>query len=315
MVEYLKKRNEENKKPPDTIDEPDETGRTERFRQFLLSDIELQLTRSDVWTKEDIPYLRERWFCVNQDILMGTPEKLPPFCGINHHIPLIEEMKQYSYYLPHCPNALKPQLMEKIEKYTRAGWWEPKTVPQAAPMLSIPKKNGKLQTVIDCRRWNDNTVKDVTPFPDQDQIRLDVAKARFCSKIDMSDVYEQICIEPGDVDKTAFATVYGTFISHTMQQGDCNAPATFQWIMTMVFREFIGPFIHVYLDDIFVFSNSIKEHKAHLRLVFDQLRAFSFYLQENKCQLYTMIMDCLGHQFDDQGLHCHTDKLARIQNW
>lgn len=63
----------------------------------------------------------------------------------------------------------------------------------------------------------------------------------------MSDAYEQICIEPSDVVKTAFATVYGTFISHTMQQGDCNAPATFQHLMTMVFRDHIGIFVHVYL--------------------------------------------------------------------
>ena len=121
------------------------------------------------WTNDDIPYLRERWFHVNQDILTGTPEKLPPFRGINHHIPLIEDKKQYNYYLPQCPDALKPQLMEKIEKYTCTGWWEPKTVPQAVPMLCIPKKNGKLRTVIDCRKRNDNTLKDATPFPEQDQ--------------------------------------------------------------------------------------------------------------------------------------------------
>ena len=111
----------------------------------------------------------------------------------------------------------------------------------------------------------------------------------------MSDAYEQIRVEPEDVDKTAFATVYGTFISHTMQQGDCNAPATFQRIMTMVFREYIGRFVHVYLDDIFVFSSSIEEHETHLRLVSDQLRKFSFFLQEEKCQLYASKMDCLGH--------------------
>ena len=96
------------------------------------------------------------------------------------------------------------------------------------PMLCILKKNGKLRTVIDCRKRNDNTVCDVTPFPDQDQIRFDVARGKFQSKINMSDVYEQIRIEPADIWKTAFATVYVAFVSHTMQQGDCNAPATFQ---------------------------------------------------------------------------------------
>ena len=69
--------------------------------------------------------------------------------------------------------------------------------------------------------------KDVTPFPDQEQIRNDVARGKYQSKIDMSNAYEQIHVEPSDVWKTAFATIYGTFMSNTMQQGDCNAPATF----------------------------------------------------------------------------------------
>ena len=80
----------------------------------------------------------------------------------------------------------------------------------------------------------------------------------------MSDTYEQICVEPSDIWKTAFSTVYGTFVSHTMQQGDCNAPATFQRLMTIIFRDFIGKFVHVYIDNIFVFSDSIEDHEKHL---------------------------------------------------
>jgi hypothetical protein len=77
--------------------------------------------------------------------------------------------------------------------------------------------------------------KDVTPLPDQDLICLDVARAKIRSKIDFSDVYEQICIQPDDVHKTLFATVYSTFISNVMQQGDCNAPSTFQRAMNHIF--------------------------------------------------------------------------------
>jgi hypothetical protein len=57
-------------------------------------------------------------------------------------------------------------------------------------MLCIPKKSGKLQTVIGCCKRNDHQVKDVTPFPDQDQIHMDIARARYCSKINLSNTYE-----------------------------------------------------------------------------------------------------------------------------
>ena len=58
-------------------------------------------------------------------------------------------------------------------------------------------------------------------------IRNDVAKSLFCSKLDMSDVYEQTHVEPSDVLKTVFSTVAGTFANHIMHIGDCNMPATF----------------------------------------------------------------------------------------
>src|ERR1700723_770682 len=117
-------------------------------------------------------------------------------------------------------------------------------------MLCVFKKGrAKLCTVIDGRKRNENTKKDMTPFPDQEQIRNDVAQGKYRSKIDMSNVYKQIRIEPSDVWKMAFATIYDTFVSHTMQQEDCNAPATFQRIMTIIFRKYIGRFVHVYLDN------------------------------------------------------------------
>ena len=102
------------------------------------------------------------------------------------------------------------------------------------------KKDGvKLHTIIDGHKHNDNMEKDVTPFPNWEQICHNVAWAKYRSKIDMSNVYEKIHVEPKDVWKTVFATIYGTFVSHTMQQGDCNTPATFQRLMTIIFQDYI----------------------------------------------------------------------------
>ena len=145
-------------------------------------------------------------------------------------------------------------------------------------MLCVKKKTNKLRTVIDGRQRNDNTIKDVTPLPDQDVIRLDVARVKIRSKIDLSDTYKQVRIVPSDVYKTAFATIYGTFVSNIMQQGDCNAPSMFQRAMYSIFRDYIGIFLHVYLDSIFVFSNTVQEHQGHLEKVFTRLREHEFYL-------------------------------------
>ena len=205
--------------------------------------------------------------------------------------------------------------MEKIDHYLRAGWWEEKNVPQASPLLCIPKKDGRLRTVVDCRERNLNTVKDLTPFPDQDMIRNDVARAPYRTKLDMSDAYEQVRVEPDDVKNSAFSTIVGTFLSHVIQQGDCNAPATFQRLMTRIFRRYIGKFVYIYLDDIFIFSYSLEDHESHLDTVFSILREQKLYLSAKKVDLYSERMDCLGHLIDRRGLHADGDKMKSVRHW
>jgi len=181
--------------------------------------------------------------------------------------------------------------------------------------MCIHKKDGRLRTVVDARQRNDNTVKDVTPLPDQDAIREDVARARYRSKIDLADAYEQVRVEPKDVHKTTFSTILGTYVSNVVQQGDCNAPATFQRLMTSIFRDVIGRANHAYLDDVFTFSGTIEDHEKFLRIVFTRLRENKLYLKQSKCMLYAKEMECLGHVIDDNGIHPDVDKLQRIRDW
>jgi hypothetical protein len=150
---------------------------------------------------DDFPCLRKGWLDKFADLVGPIPETLPPFREVNHTIPLIDPDKKYRTHHPKCPDAYRQILHEKVERYIRAKWWVPKQTSNTVPLLCIPKKNGKLRTAMDCRQRNDNTIKDVTPFPDQDAIRHDVARAPFRSKLDMSEAFEQIRIERESIQR------------------------------------------------------------------------------------------------------------------
>jgi Reverse transcriptase (RNA-dependent DNA polymerase) len=137
-------------------------------------------------------------------------------------------------------------------------------------------------------------------------------RVKICSKIDLSDVYEQICIVPEDVHKTAFVTIFRTFMSNVMQQGGCNMPSMFQHSMNITFQEFIWIFLHAYLDNLFVYSNMVEEHQQHLKKVFTWLCKCRFYVRADKCELFIKRIDCLGHVLDDKGLHADANKMAKI---
>ena len=266
-------------------------------------------------SEENLANLRQGWHDEFHEILQGTPERLPPLRVVNHEIQLIDPDKQYRYHLPRCPATVRKEFQHKLNRYVNAEWWVPATGTQAPPLLCVPKKDGRLRTVVDARQRNDNTVKDVTPLPDQEVIREDVARAKYKSKVDLADAYEQVHVEPNDVPKTLFATIMGTYYSNVVQQGDCNAPATFQRLMTAIFRDVIGKFMHVYLDDIFIFSETVEEHQEHLRVIFERLRDNHLFLKWKKCELYAKKVECLGHIIDEDGIHPDADKLDCIRNW
>ena len=65
--------------------------------------------------------------------------------------------------------------------------------------------------------------------------------------------YNQIVIAPEDQEKTTFTCPYGTFAYRRMLFGLCNAPATFQRCMIVIFHDMVERFIEVFMDDLSVF--------------------------------------------------------------
>jgi hypothetical protein len=131
----------------------------------------------------------------------------------------------------------------------------------------------------------------------------------------MTSTYEQIWVNLDHVTKTAFQTVFGTFYSNVMHQGDCNAPSTFQHLMMWLFWSHIGRGIYMYLNDIFVYSDTINEHEHLLEEVLRILTGAQLYLSERKVEFFAERIDCLGHVIDEHGIHADADKMATIHSW
>ena len=117
------------------------------------------------------------------------------------------------------------------------------------------------------------------------------------------------------MNRTIFTTPDGTMESLVMQQGDCNAGATYQTLMNHIFASYIGVFVYVYLDDIIIFSDSIKEHVDHIRIVFDILRKEKLYLGPSKMQFFAEELRILGHVVDDKGISMDPHKVDKVLNW
>ncbi len=166
---------------------------------------------------------------------------LLPLHAINHAIPLIDLDKIYPWRPSRCPELFCEQWDAKRKAYIETGRWKVTTASNMVPMLLIRKPGTTLlRTVVDLQARNANTCKLASLLPDIDGILCRVACAKYFSLMDSSDAYEQVHVEPSHVNRTAVSTPDGNMLSLVMQQGDCNAPATFQAIMNHIFSPYIG---------------------------------------------------------------------------
>jgi hypothetical protein len=116
--------------------------------------------------------------------------------------------------------------------------------------------------------------------------------------------YNQILIRKEDQHKTTFTTYYGTFAFCRMPFGLCNAPATFQIAMTIIFKKFLQAFMEIFIADFCVYGTK-RDHPEHLRKTFERCKEAGL-----KCFMAMTEGILLGHKISDKGIKVNYDKIV-----
>ncbi|KAJ1595608.1 hypothetical protein NDA11_004253 [Ustilago hordei] len=219
--------------------------------------VEMEVEVDKVVTAADIPkpyqHLRDVFDEVEAD-------KLPHHTEHDLHLELIEGGKppQGPLYLkgPKEMSELRRYLDENLEK----GFIRPSKSPAQSPVLFVPKKDGGLRLCVDYRGLNEITVKNRAPLPLIEEQLFLLRKARIYTKLDLRAAYNLIRIAKGDEWKTAFGTQLGLYEYLVMPFGLANALAHFQSFINDIFRDIIGIYVVVYLDDFLIFSDTEEAH-------------------------------------------------------
>jgi hypothetical protein len=84
--------------------------------------------------------------------------------------------------------------------------------------------------------------------------------------------------------------------------------------MNEVLRSFIGKFVVVYFDDIFIYK-SLDEHIEYLRAVFGALCDTRLFTNLKKCTFCTDWVAFLGYVVTPQGIEVDEAKIEAIKSW
>jgi len=214
---------------------------------------------------------------------------------------------------PYRKSQVEEQAVSKeLSSLLSAGLLTPSKSPWASPLLLIRKKDGGHRIVMDYRKLNSLTKKDLYPIPCIDDTLKRLGGSQYFSAMDLASGYWQIELSKEDCEKCALITSEGLFEPTRMPQGLCNAPATFQRSMDNLLGDLKLSCVLVYLDDITVFSCTFNDHLAHLREVFTRLRTANLKLKKDKCSFLKNQLEFLGHHISAEGIQPQSSKLDAI---
>ena len=245
----------------------------------------------------------------------ALPKGAPPARSVEHKIDLVEGA------VPKAkpPYRLGQKEQDELEKQIRdlldQGFIRPSVSPWGAPILFVPKKDGRWRMCIDYRALNKDTVKDRFPIPRIDELLDRLGRAKFFTKLDLASGYHQIGVARGDIAKTAFRTNRGSYEFIVMPFGLTNAPATFQRLINSVFEGEINDFILVYLDDILIFSETLEDHWRHLDIALRRLREAKLYGRLHKCDFIKEEVEYLGFRISKEGISTDPEKVRAVVEW
>ena len=251
-----------------------------------------------------------------EDVFAWQPSDLvgiPPDLG-EHHIDLVEgaiPVRQRQYRLNPKYSML---VKEELEKLLEAGFIYPVINSEwVSPIVIVPKKVGtdgkvKIRVCQDFRKLNAATKKDHFPLPFIDMVLDHVAGQECFSFLDGFSGYNQVSIRGEDQLKTTFTTDWGTYAFNRMPFGLCNAPGTFQRLMTDIFRDFLKHFLEVFIDDFAVFSPK-ESHLGCLRKTFQRCRETQLKLHPGKCFFGMASGLLLGHVVSREGIAVDLGKI------
>ena len=274
----------------------------------------IDLTRISQWEPAEQEEVRElfreygRLFALD-DLDLGHTSVVKHKIKLNNYTPFKE---RYRRIPPHQYDEVRRHLKEMLE----IGAIRKSNSPWASAVVVVRKKDGSLRFCIDLRKLNACTIKDVYSLPRIDETLDCLDGSVIFTLLDLKSGYWQVEMEEMSKQLMAFTVgPLGFYECERMPFGLTNAPATFQRLTESCLGDLHLNWCIIYLDDIIVFSEMLKEHIKRLRGVFSKLVQAGLKLKPKKCKFFKSRISYLGHIVSSSGIETDPRKVEAVKTW
>ncbi len=116
-------------------------------------------------------------------------------------------------------------------------------------------------------------------------------------------------------DLTIFIIFFDSYKYHVMLFELTNESTFYQHYMNDVLFEYLHQFCQIYLNDIIIYSKTLKKHKRHVQLILHRLREIDLQIDINKCEFHVQKIISLELLMSIEELKMNSRKMQAVVDW
>jgi len=182
-------------------------------------------------------------------------------------------------------------------------------------ILFIEKKDESLRFCVDYRKLNALIKRDHYSLSLIDETLARIQESKYLTRLNIIVAFNKLHMHSGSEDLTIFIIFFDSYKYHVMLFKLTNESTFYQHYMNDVLFKYLHQFCQIYLNDIIIYSKTLKKHKRHVRLILHRLREINLQIDINKCEFHVQKIIFLELLMSIEELKMNSRKMQAVVDW
>ncbi len=162
---------------------------------------------------------------------------------------------------------MKNYLIEHLNK----SFISSSSISYASLILFIKKKDDSLRFCVDYRKLNALIKRNRYFLLLIDETLARIQDSKYLTQLNIIVIFNKLHMHSSSKDLTIFIISFDFYKYHVMSFKLINDSTFYQHYINDVLFDYLHQFCQIYLDDIIIYSKTLKKHKRHVRLILHRL--------------------------------------------
>ncbi len=233
----------------------------------------------------------------------------------DHKIELIDERTSSRSRLYHMSDYKLQKMKNYLIEHLNKDFISSSSASYASFILFVEKKDDSLRFCVDYRKLNALTKRNRYSLSLIDETLARIQESKYLTRLNIIVTFNKLRMHSGSEDLTIFITSFDFYKYHVMSFKLINDSTFYQHYMNDVLFDYLHQFCQIYLDDIIIYSKTLKKHKRHVRLVLHRLRETDLQMNINKCEFHVQKIFFLRLLLFIEELKMNLRKVQAVVEW